>query len=356
MKVLFAGLGSIGQRHFRNLRALLRDQVEILAYRAHGESPVLNADMTVRHGIDMETAYGIRSFGNLEEALAQKPDAVFVTNPNSLHLPVALAAAKAGCHVFIEKPLADSLDGIDELVEIIEHKRLVAFVAYQFRFHPGLRWIKNLLDERRLGRLVAAHIVNGEYLPDWHPYEDYRQSHAARRALGGGALRIQTHEFDYALWLFGMPRRIYAVGGHLSGLEVDVEDSVSILLSCEDRGQVWPVHLHLDYLQRPPQRVCEVVGDAGRVRYDFYRNEVVLDDLITRTRQRIEFNGFERNQMFLDELRHFLSCVRGESQPLVDLREAVRSLQISILADQALRCGEAVSCTDEPLATKSQPY
>lgn len=344
MKVLFAGLGSIGQRHVRNLRALMGSQVEILAYRAHGDSPVLNADMTVKHGAVLESTYHIRSFSNLDDALEQKPDAVFVTNPNSLHLPVALAAAKAGCHLFIEKPLADSLDGVEELIDVVERSKRVAFVAYQFRFHPGLRWIKSLLEERRVGRLVAAHIVNGEYLPDWHPYEDYRQSHAARRALGGGALRIQTHEFDYALWLFGMPRRVYAVGGHLSGLEVDVEDSVSVLLSCEDGGNLIPVHIHLDYLQRPPQRVCDVIGDAGKIHYDFYSNQVVIHDLHSRTTQQVQFNGFDRNQMFLEELKHFLACLRGEKEPLVDLREAVRSLRMSLCAEESLVIGAAVSC------------
>ena len=347
MKCLFTGLGSIGQRHVRNLRQLLGEEVEILAYRTLRQSPVLNADMTVNPNAALETAYNIRSFNRLDDALAEKPDAVFIANPNSLHLPVALAAAKAGCHLFIEKPLADSLDGVEELIEIVERKKLVAFVAYQFRFHPGLQRIKGLLDERRLGRLVSAHIVNGEYLPDWHPYEDYRQSHAGRRELGGGALRIQTHEFDYALWLFGMPRRIYAVGGHLSSLEVDVEDSVSVLLSCSDRGGLFPVHIHLDYLQRPPQRICEVIGDEGRVHYDFYENQVVHHDLKSRSTQKVQFNGFERNQMFLDELRHFLACVRGEAQPLVGLREAIRSLQCSLLAEESLRTGAAVACSFE---------
>ncbi len=351
MKVLFAGLGSIGQRHVRNLRALMGEHVEILAYRANGDSPVLNADMTVKQGATLESTYNIRSFSNLDDALGQKPDAVFVTNPNSLHLPVALAAARAGCHLFIEKPLADTLDGVEELIETVERKKLVAFVAYQFRFHPGLCWIKNLLEERRLGRLAAVHIVNGEYLPDWHPYEDYRQSHAARRALGGGALRIQTHEFDYALWLFGMPRRLYAVGGHLSGLELDVEDSVSVLLSCEDRGGVFPVHIHLDYLQRPPQRVCEVIGDAGKVHYDFYSNQVVFHDVKSRTTQQIQFRGFERNQMFVDELRHFLACLRGEMQPMVDLRESVRSLRFSLLADESLRAGTPVDFAPDQRTT-----
>ncbi len=340
LKVLFAGLGSIGQRHVRNLRALLGDDVEILAYRSRKRSPVLNPDMTIRPEIDLETAYHIRSFDNLEDALSARPEVVFVTNPNALHLPVALAAAQANCHLFIEKPLSPSLDRVDELIQLVERKGLVAWIAYQFRFHPGLRLVKSLIVEGRLGQLVAAHIVNGEYLPDWHPYEDYRGTHPARRELGGGCLRIQTHELDYARWLFGMPKRVYAVGGHLSRLEVDVEDSVSLLLHCEQDNRPLPVHIHLDYLQRPPQRICEVVGDAGKVRYDYYANQVVVHHRSTPLPQIYRFEGFDRNQMFVDELQHFLACLRGAERPVVGLREEVCNLKISLAADASLRSGQ----------------
>src|SRR5579862_6426793 len=121
-KALFCGLGSIGQRHLRNLRALLGDSVEILAFRDRGGGPVLNADMTVREGANLEETYALRSFLGLAEALAERPDAVFVTNPNRLHLPIALAAARAGCHLFIEKPIADETEGVEELIEIVERK------------------------------------------------------------------------------------------------------------------------------------------------------------------------------------------------------------------------------------------
>ncbi|MEP7292211.1 MAG: Gfo/Idh/MocA family oxidoreductase [Chloroflexota bacterium] len=342
MKALFCGLGSIGQRHLRNLRALLGDSVEILAYRSRGSSPVLNADMTVRAGAELEATYNIRSFSTLDDALAERPEMVFVTNPNTLHLPVALAAARAGCHLFIEKPVSHSLEGVDELVALVERQKLVALVAYQFRFHPGLRWIKAALDAGRIGQLASAHIVNGEYLPDWHPYEDYRETHPARRDLGGGSLRIQTHEIDYALWLFGMPKRLFAAGGQVSRLEVDVEDSVSLLLACEQAGRSFPVHVHLDYLQRPPQRVCEIVGDAGKLRYDYYTGEVVLHDLISRDTETYSFKNRDRNTMFLDELRHFLACIRGDEQPLIDLREGINSLRISLAADESLRTMQSI--------------
>lgn len=342
MRVLICGLGSIGQRHLRNLRALLGDQADILAFRERDRSPVLNPDMTVRPGAELESTYGIRSFTDLDKALDEKPDAVFITNPNTRHLPVALAAARAGCHLFIEKPISHSLDGLEELLELVEQKQLTAFVAYQFRFHPGLQWLKSLLDEGRLGQLAAAHIVNGEYLPGWHPYEDYRQTHPARRELGGGCLRIQTHEMDYALWLFGMPRRIFAVGGQLSRLEVNVEDSVSMLLQCDYQGKPLPVHIHLDYLQRPPQRVCEVIGDAGKAHYDYYAGEVTFHETATGNTETYSFRDFDRNQMFMEELKHFLACIRGDAKPLIDLREGIRSIKIALAADQSLQCQQSV--------------
>lgn len=342
MKVLFAGLGSIGQRHLRNLRKLFGDAVDITAFRVRRHSPVLNPDMTVRPGTELESIYGIRSFDRLEAALAEKPDAVFIANPNSLHLSVAVAAARAGCHLFIEKPIAPSLDGVDSLIELVERQGLVAFVAYQFRFHPALQQIKAMLDQKRMGRLVGAHIVNGEYLPAWHPYEDYRGTHPARRELGGGCLNIQTHELDYALWFFGLPHSVYAVGGHLSRLEVDVEDSVSVLMQCRCYGHPFPVHIHLDYLQKPPQRLCEIYGDAGKLRFDYYANALEFCDTATGQTEIYRFDSFERNQMFVDELNHFFACLRGETKPLVDLREASRSMIIAQHAKKSIDTGNVI--------------
>lgn len=342
MKALFCGLGSIGQRHLRNLRSILGEEVEVLAYRGRRQDFVLNPDMTLRQGADLESTYNIRSFSNMDDALDEKPDVAFITNPNSLHMPVAIAAARAGCHLFIEKPVSHSTEGLDELAALVERKNLVTFIAYQFRFHPGLALLKSFIEEGRFGRLVAAHIVNGEHLPDWHPYEDYRETHPARSEMGGGCLNIQTHELDYALWLFGLPKRVFAVGGHLSRLEVDVEDSVSVLMHCEQEGRPLPVHVHLDYVQRPPQRVCEIVGDAGKARYDYYANQVEFYDLVAKTTEVNRFDEFDRNQMFIDELTHFLACVKGKVQSLVDLSDGIRSLKLSLAAHESLRTGRAV--------------
>ena len=341
MKVLIAGLGSAGQRHARNLRAILGDEVDLLAYRVRGLSRVITPDMQ-SEPVDIETRYGLTAFTNLGEALAAKPDAVFVTNPNSLHMEVALAAAKAGCHLFIEKPLSHDLEGVEELIDEIERRKLVCLVGYQWRFHPALALVQCRLKANAIGSLLAARLEFGEYLPGWHPYEDYRQMPVSRRDLGGGVILAQIHDLDYAYALFGLPHRISAMGGHLSRLDIDVEDVASILMECAAGDRVFPVHLHQDCVRRPPTRTCEVIGDDGTIRLDLMAQTVEISDGTGRLVESHSFDGHERNQLFLDELAHFLACLRGEGQPVVGVRDATMSLRMALAALESIETGRVV--------------
>jgi len=251
MKLLIVGLGAIGQRHVRNLRALLRDSVELLAARSRGLSHVLSDATTVEAREGLCEKYGIRAFATLDDALAHKPDVAFVCNPTSLHIGTALALARAGCHLFIEKPLAHEYAGVEELLGIVERQGLVATVGYQFRFHPCLTTTYALLRSGAIGRVLAVRAEVGEYLPGWHTYEDYRGTYGGSRDLGGGTLLSQIHEMDYLYWFFGLPQRVFTLGGHLSRLDIDVEDVTSTLMQFERDGIQFPVHLHQDYVQRP---------------------------------------------------------------------------------------------------------
>ena len=105
-----------------------------------------------------------------------------------------------------------------------------------------------LLTNATLGKIISADLHFGEYLPDMHSYEDYRESHASRSEQGGGVILCLSHMVDIAYWLFGLPVSVYAKGGHLSSLEIDVEDTADIILGCINSGRDFPVHIHLDFL------------------------------------------------------------------------------------------------------------
>lgn len=342
MRALIVGLGSVGQRHARNLRALLGDRVHIMAYRARGNAPVIDEELRTDAARSVEEEYQVESFRSLEEALANEPNIAFVCNPTSLHLPAALACANAGCDLFIEKPVSAALEGVERLLDVAVARQLVVAVGCQLRFHPALELMKKHIDGATIGRVLAVRAEVGEYLPGWHAYEDYRQSYAARRSMGGGVILTLIHEIDYLAWLFGIPRRLFAVGGHLSTLEIDVEDVASILAECSYSGRAFPVHLQMDYVRRPARRTCSVLGDDGSLDLDLRRSCLTLTAVDQETTTLFEDRTFDRNTLFLAELSDFLSARRSRTSPRVSLADGIAAMRVALAAHESIRSGMPV--------------
>lgn len=341
MKVLMVGLGSIGQRHMRNLLTILGEEAEFIAYRVRKNDTVITETLSVEEGVTLDKKYSFVSFGDLQEALNQGPQAVFICNPSSLHMPVALEAARNGCHLFIEKPLSHNLEGIDELASLVKQNNLVTFVGFQLRFHPCFIKLKKLLAEERIGNLLAVHMEVGEYLPAWHKWEDYQGMYASRRELGGGVVLTQIHEIDYAIDLFGCPRSVYAIGGHYSSLELDVEDTANVIMECPHKNRTLPVFLHMDYIQRPPSRKCRVIGEKGAITMDFHALSVSTV-YNSGEEELYKIDDFDRNRLFLDELTHFLACIDGKEVSLVDVKKARSGMAVAIAIKKSMENGEKV--------------
>lgn len=346
MRVLFCGLGGIGQRHLRNLRALLGDRLEVHAYRVRRNREKLLDNLTVEPNADLEADYGITVHSELSSALAVKPELVLVCNPSSLHTPIALAAAKAGVHIFIEKPLSNSMAGIEELLSVVRTKKLLCYVGYNFRFHPGLIRMKELIEGRRFGNILSVRAEIGEYLPNWHKYEDYRQMYAAREDLGGGVIFSQIHEMDLIYWFFGLPKTISCRGGKLSTLEIDVEDTASSLMQYEGPHGRFPITLHQDFLQRPPVRTFKVSGDAGMAEIDLLRNWLMIYGEQGDKLEELTFTGFNRNDMFLEQARHVLECITARTAPNVGLHAGIQSLRLALAAKESLVNGIEVQLSE----------
>jgi predicted dehydrogenase len=342
VRVLFCGLGGIGQRHLRNLRSLLGEQLEVHAYRVRRQRHKLQDNLSIEANADLETDYAIIVHTDLASAMAVRPEAVFVCNPSSLHTEIALAAARAGAHVFMEKPVSNTMEGLDELAEVVASRKLVCYVGYNFRFHPGLQRIKALLDEHFFGNILSVQAEVGEYLPGWHKYEDYRQMYASRADQGGGVILSQIHEMDLIYWYFGLPKTILCRGGKLSNLEIDVEDTATSLMQYEGVLGRFPIHLHQDFVQRPPVRTFKIAGDRGSVKINMIESSMHIYGEQGEELEALDFTGFQRNDMFLQQTRHFLDCIRRGEKPQVDLHDGVQSLRLALAARESLASGAEV--------------
>jgi predicted dehydrogenase len=321
MKFLIAGLGSIGRRHLRNLLAL--GEKDIVLYRTHQST--LPDDELVN--FPTET--------NLQAALAHQPDAVIVANPTALHLDLAIPAAKAGCHLLLEKPISNTFKGTMQLGQTIAHSGSRVLVGFQFRFHPTLSKVGELLHSGAIGRPLSARAHWGEYLPGFHPWEDYRSSYAARSDLGGGVVLTLCHPLDYLGWMLGEAQSVWAFTGKASGLEISVEDTAEIGLRFNN-GVIGSVHL--DYTQRPATHTLEIVGEQGTLRWDNTSGKCSLYRAGVEPAGWEKFNlpqGFERNDLFLAEMRHFIALVRNEENTLCDFSEGMRSLLWALSAHKS---------------------
>lgn len=328
MKFLICGLGSIGQRHYRNLLAI--GEKDIIVFRTGKGSSDFVEKFTTEHQP--------RIFTDLNGALAEKPDVAIIANPTVSHIPVAAEAAKAGCHLFIEKPLSDSLDGVDELEREVARQNRMAYVAYNLRFHPLLWRIKEWLGRysERFGMAVSFHAEMAERVTGWHPWENYRDSYACRKDLGGGVVLTQSHEIDYLHWLFGQPTDVAAFGGALGGLTADVEDVAKVLMRFKS-GLVGS--LDIDYLKDPPKRSLEIVTTKGLISWDYFGKKVEFIPLDRSKKPLIEMEpeGFERNQTFLDELREFVWLIGGRSGAISNhLSEGKKVLQTLLAIKNSL--------------------
>jgi predicted dehydrogenase len=331
MKFLVAGYGSIGQRHFRNLLAL--GEGDILFYRTH-HSTLSDDELS---SFPVET--------DLQAALAHRPDAVIVSNPTALHLDVAIPSALAGCHLFLEKPISHSLEGLDRLQDALESGGGKVYVGFQFRFHPDLLKIKRWLTDGAIGRPLSVRAHWGEYLPGWHPWEDYRQGYSARAELGGGVILTLCHPLDYLRWLLGEVSEVWAFAGHISDLQVEVDDVAEIGLRFTN-GALGS--LHLDYIQRPASHRLEIIGSSGTIFWDYFEGKVAIFRSQGQVRspdwERLPApDDFHRNNMFLDEMEHFIRVVRGEISPCCALKDGVRALQLALAARESQMRGQVIS-------------
>jgi len=327
MLILVVGLGSIGKRHIRNLKAL-------------GAGDIIGQDVQRERCHAVEQEYRVKAYNRLEEALAEKPDVALVCTPTSSHIPPALLAAQSGCHLFIEKPLSHSRDSIDELVEIVAQKNLVTLVGCNMRFHPGIARMKQLLENKSIGRVLCARAQSGQYLPDWHPGEDYRQGYSANHSLGGGSILDGVHEIDYLSWFLGRVEQVFCFADKLSSLEIDTEDLAEILL-CFESGAI--AEAHLDYIQRSYSRSCQLIGEEGTILWDYSDKQVKIYSTGTKEWQVLpEEPGYDSNQMYVEEMRHFIQCLRGKTKPAQDIMAGKRVLEIALAAKESARTGKIV--------------
>lgn len=311
ISIVVVGLGNIARRHRRNLRQIFPHGT-IIAVSASGRVPqetICNADKVV---------------SSIDAALTMQPAFAIVASPASHHYENSAQFINAGVPVLIEKPLTACSHDADQLKNLVQKANTTVAVAYCLRYLPSAAVTRQLLDDGDIGHIHNAQITIGQFLPDWRPTIDYRQSVSAQQALGGGVLLELSHELDYLQWLLGPQQVLHAVLRNSRELDLEVEEIADVVMESR-RGTI--SSLHMDFIQKQPCRRSTFIGSKARLEWDLIANSVTrhgADGSICRYSQ----PDWDKNGMYLAMLEDFMAAIAGKPNNSTTLDEAIATVQL----------------------------
>jgi predicted dehydrogenase len=322
-KILIIGGGSIGKRHMRNLMSIGQKNLVVV-------EPNEN-----RAKEDIDSQYpDVRTVRSVEEAFAEQSfDIVFVCSPSIHHMKQALIAVENGCDIFVEKPLSHSMKDVDILLSQIKEKKLVTMLGSNWKFYPLFQKMKALLDSQTFGRVLSVRAQFGSYLPDWHPWEDHKDGYSANKSLGGGVL-LESHEFDYVTWFLGPVKKLACFADRVSDVTVDTEDVAAVMMQFES-GAIG--ELHFDYIQRFNQRDFEFFGTDGSLQWDVNKNMIEWQVVGGQKQSFSLAEGYDINEMYVQEIEHFLACVEKRKATITPLHAGATVLSLICAAKESAK-------------------
>ena len=215
-----------------------------------------------------------------------------------------------------------------KLKQSIKTKKLITLIGCHLRFHPCIIKIKEIIEKKKIGKVLAVQAQNSSYLPDWHPYENYKESYAAKKELGGGVVLTSIHELDYLYWLFGKINDVFSISDKSGDLELSCDDMSSSLLKFK-AGIVGEVHL--DFFQKTIIRQCNIIGTKGIISCNINLNRIKLYNPITKKWSvQLELKNYDINEVYKRELDHFIKCVKNNKKSINDVGEGINVLKIAL--------------------------
>ena len=307
--ILVLGAGSIGERHMGILLQMGYTNLRVFRQR---NLPL----RTLAEG-------QVRPVYSLDEVDQLRPKAAIVCTPTVQHLEQVRYLVSKGIDVLVEKPLSHSPDGIEALISEVQTQGVYVQVGYMLRYHPFFQEVKEMIRDQPYGALLSVHSYWGEYLPNWHPWEDYRQSYAALRSLGGGVALTLSHDLDLTLWLVGDELDAYTqLPNYRSSLDLDVEAGADFLLRFREGTTA---HCHLNFYEKTTRRYYRFVFEEASIEVDYLQQEMtVLRPYVAPLRKKL--SNFERNQLFEAQWHDFVSGANGP-QRAEKTEENLRSTQ-----------------------------
>jgi predicted dehydrogenase len=326
--ILIIGFGSIGQRHFRNIKKLYNN-INFYLLRKIYKTPNLtkNNNLSRINNPIRNSCHIIKSLKDINLNKI-KITAAFICTPTSLHLKSLEWLLKNNINTFIEKPLSNRRSGLDKINKINLKSSSITMIGYQMRFNPIINFLKNKKNyEKLLGKLNFVEIKNGEDVRNFHKWEDYSKSYTSKKNLGGGVTLSQIHEFDYFQFLFPNYKIIKSKSliCRNSNFKINVDDTSAHLFYLKYKKQNLVCSINLNFYENPKTRTIKYICNEGSLKADLNKNCIIF---YKNNKKKIKKFSFKRNDLFISELKYFFNCIKlKKKKHSLDLNYAIKNLK-----------------------------
>lgn len=310
MKVCIIGLGSIGKKHLKNLITVLTER---------GSSYQIDA-LRHTHEILPENISKLicRQYYSFEE-LPDDYDVIFVTNPTSFHYDTIKKVVAKTKHMFIEKPIFDSLSYDLDILALRDNG--VYYVACPLRHKSIIKYVKQNIVSRE--KVLSSRIISTSYLPSWRKDIDYKDVYSSKKAMGGGVSRDLIHEWDYAIYLFGKPLEVVHMQSHVSDLEIDSDD-ISIYVA---QYQDMFLEMHLDYIGQKTERILQMFTNNKRIDVNLVSNTIYE----YQNNELVDKKQFEAEDFYFKEMQYFWDCIDKGLENINTIANAYNTLKVALM-------------------------
>lgn len=331
MKYLIIGLGSMGKRRIRNLQAL-------------NVKDIIGFDPVEKTRQEVEQKYGIKTFEKLETAIQENPDAYIISTPPDKHMKFCLLAAKNKKHFFVEASVLIEKE-FEETMSLAKENDIVAAPSCTFRFHEPIIKIKQIVDSKKFGKALGIHYHMGQYLPDWHPWQDISTFYVGKKETGA-AREMVCFELEWINWIFGNIKKISCFKGKYSSLKADIDDTYSLNIEYK-KGTI--ANILIDVVARFAYRQFKILFEDGVLEWDWIKETIRVYDATTKEWTEIkESEGHKekgylaKENMYIAEMKNFIEAIEGTTPWQYSLEEDLETLQLLLDFEKSSDKGEHI--------------
>ena len=329
--ILIIGCGSIGERHLR-------------CFQKTGRAAVTGCDPSASLLTTIAQTYGVPTVTDWKQAVAQQRfDAAVICTPAHLHVAIATELLNLGLHVLVEKPLSQSLAGLDGLFAAQQRSGRKAAVAYVLHVYPLLSAARDFILGGSLGPVLHATNTSGQYFPGGRPAHavHYSKTYYRDRKLGGGAIQdALTHTANWFESILGPTDSVLCDCSHQALPDVTVEDTVNV----SARNGATLVNYTLNQFQAPNEVTHQFNTAKGSVKVELHNRRWGFMHLGDKDWTWHEVPPSERDGPFTEQANRFIDMMEGKPTQMCSLEAAAHTLRFNLAALASADCGARVHC------------